>query len=87
MNPLPTISKPVVFSDSSVWFSAYGFGWGYCAFSIPVEIVCEQLGAANATHNQLTLAFELGKKRVSQAVEKNYVQDTGGRVALRSLDG
>ena len=63
-------TAPLLSDDSILWFSAYGFGWGYCAFTLPTETVCEKLGAANETPKQLVLAFELGKRRLLQAVEQ-----------------
>ncbi|SAL27753.1 hypothetical protein AWB64_02308 [Caballeronia sordidicola] len=86
MNALPSISRPVVLPDASVWFSAYAFGWGYRAFSLPADVVCEQLGAADTTRHQLVLAFELGRKRIVRSVEKCSAADAGERVALRTLD-
>jgi len=86
MKALPTISKPVVLPDASVWFSAYAFGWGYRAFSIPAEVLREQLGAADTTRSQLALAFELGRKRISLSIEKCSSADAGERIALRTLD-
>ena len=60
--PTPRITAPSISHDGSIWLSAYAFGWGYCAFSIPTIAVCEQLGAADTSAKQLMLAFELGKK-------------------------
>ena len=67
--PRTNLTAPILSADSTLWFSAYGFGWGYCAFALPAEAVCEQLGAANETAKQLMLAFEPGKRRILQAVE------------------
>jgi hypothetical protein len=79
------ITAPVVAPDESLWFSAYGFGWGYCAFALPVEEVCERLGAANTSTSQLKLAFELGRKRITQAIEQTHIPGTGDRVILNIL--
>jgi hypothetical protein len=79
------ITAPSISNDASIWFSAYAFGWGYCAFSIPVESVCEQLGAADTSARQLMLAFELGKERIYKAVEQTNIPDTGDRVTLSRL--
>jgi hypothetical protein len=87
MNPPSlTITPPVVSSDAAIWFSAYGFGWGYCAFSLPAEAVCQHLGAADISRKQLMLAFELGRKRISKAIEHVAIPDTGDRIVLGSLD-
>jgi hypothetical protein len=84
--PRVNLTAPILSVDSTLWFSAYGFGWGYCAFALPPDAVCEQLGAANETAKQLMLAFELGKRRVLQAVEHRALPDTGERITLSSAD-
>jgi hypothetical protein len=84
--PPVSITSPSISYDASLWFSAYKFGWGYCAFSLPVETVCEHLGAADASARQLVLAFELGRKRIVKAVEQVAIPMTGDRVVLGSLD-
>jgi hypothetical protein len=87
MDVLPiSITAPVISHDASLWFSAYGFGWGYCAVSLPIESVCEHLGAADSSARQLTLAFELGRKRILKAVEQIEIPETGDRVVLVRLD-
>ncbi|TCK32798.1 hypothetical protein B0G84_8684 [Paraburkholderia sp. BL8N3] len=53
---------------SELWFSAYGFGWGYAAFALPTDTVLARLGAATTSDKQMTLAFERGKRRIRQAV-------------------
>ena len=80
------ITAPTISHDASVWFSAYGLGWGYCAFSIPVQAICDYLGAADSSTKQLMLAFELGRKRISKAVERAKIPETGDRVVLDHLD-
>jgi hypothetical protein len=87
MDPSSTaLTAPILFPNSAVLFSAYGFGWGYCAFSLPSETVCEQLGAADETARQLLLAFELGKHRILQAVERKTLPVTGERITLSAAD-
>jgi hypothetical protein len=83
---LVSLSAPFISRDASLWFSAYGFGWGYCAFSIPIEAVCEYLGAADASTKQLMLAFELGRNRISKVVKQVEIPETGERVILDRLD-
>jgi D-arabinose 1-dehydrogenase-like Zn-dependent alcohol dehydrogenase len=82
----PKVSVPTVRRDAAIWFSAYGFGWGYCAFEIASSIMCAHLGAADATPEQLMLAFELGKHAIVRAIESKNVRATGERIALRSRD-
>jgi hypothetical protein len=84
--PQTSLTDPIVSADSAVLFSAYGFGWGYCAFALPPAAVCEQLGAADGTARQLLLAFELGKRRIRQVVERKALPGTGERVTLTSAD-
>jgi hypothetical protein len=83
---LVSLSAPFISRDASLWFSAYGFGWGYCAFSIPIEAVCEYLGAADASTKQLMLAFELGRNRISKVVKQVEIPETGERIILDRLD-
>ncbi|MEM5387830.1 hypothetical protein VSR68_30210 [Paraburkholderia phymatum] len=80
------MTAPILCGDSTVLFSVYGFGWGYCAFSLPCEVVCEKLGAANRTPRQLMLAFELGKRRLLEAAQAKAVHGMGGRIPLSATD-
>jgi hypothetical protein len=84
--PRTNLTAPLLSVDSTLWFSAYGFGWGYCAFALAAETVCEKLGAANETPKQLMLAFELGKRRLLQAVEQKALPGTGERITLSAAD-
>jgi hypothetical protein len=87
MNARPvSLSAAFISRDASLWFSAYGFGWGYCAFSIPIEAVCEYLGAANVSTKQLMLAFELNRNRISKVVKLVEIPVTGERVILGRLE-
>jgi hypothetical protein len=84
--PTMNLTAPILCTDSTVLFSAYGFGWGYCAFALPCGVVCEELGAANRTPRQLLLAFELGKRRLLHAVEAKAAPGTGERITLSAAD-
>ena len=64
------LTSPTFISDSTIWFSAYGFGWGYRAFALPAHAVREKLGAADESAKQLALAFELGKRRILRTIEQ-----------------
>jgi hypothetical protein len=87
MNARPvSLSAAFISRDASLWFSAYGFGWGYCAFSIPIEAVCEYLGVANVSTKQLMLAFELNRNRISKVVKLVEIPVTGERVILGRLE-
>jgi hypothetical protein len=80
------LTAPLLSADSTLLFSAYGFGWGYCAFALPATTVCEKLGAANETPKQLMLAFQLGQRRLLQAVGQKALPGTGERVTLSTAD-
>ncbi|WP_243672386.1 hypothetical protein [Paraburkholderia kirstenboschensis] len=84
--PNTNLTAPLLTVDWTLWFSAYGFGWGYCAFALPAETVCEKLGAANETAKQLILAFELGKRKILQAVEQKAIPRTDERITLSAAD-
>ncbi|WP_321939884.1 hypothetical protein [Paraburkholderia sp. J8-2] len=73
------ITPPVLTHGTDVWFSAYGFGWGYRAFSISYESVCTALGAADLTEEQIRLAFQLGKQTLLRAILQNDFQLYGGQ--------
>ena len=66
--PMIWITAPVLVAGSAVYFSAYGFGWGYRAFAISYEAVHETLGARNTTDEQVHVAFQLGKRQIIDAV-------------------
>jgi hypothetical protein len=80
------LTAPILSSGPTLWFSAYAFGWGYCAFEVTSDVVCEQLGAADVTSRQLMLAFELGRRRILQAVERKTLPRTGERIVLSATD-
>ncbi|MEN8505487.1 MULTISPECIES: hypothetical protein [Paraburkholderia] len=84
--PRTNLTAPLLSANCTLWFSAYGFGWGYSAFELPAEAVCEKLGAANETPKQLMLAFELGKRRLLRTVEQKALPGTGGRITLSAAD-
>ncbi|MFD1554941.1 hypothetical protein ACFSHT_04750 [Paraburkholderia silviterrae] len=85
--PRTVITDPILFADSAVWFSAYGFGWGYRAFALPFEVVCEELGARNETVQQVRLAFELNKRRLLTTVQQyRAASATGERITLSVED-
>ncbi|WP_233828417.1 hypothetical protein [Paraburkholderia sp. ZP32-5] len=69
--------------DAAICFSAYAFGWGYRAFRLPHEVVCEQLGARDSSEHQIQLAFQLGKQRVLGAIEQYGLSlYSGERISL-----
>lgn len=80
------LTGATVSADSSLRFCAYKFGWGYGAFTIPGAIACSQLSAVDATPQQLLLAFELDKARISLAVARHGPAMSGERTNLDSSD-
>ncbi|SIT41462.1 conserved hypothetical protein [Paraburkholderia piptadeniae] len=84
--PETQFTEAIITADSSVWFSAYRFGWGYCAFALPAEVVCEGLGAADESPKQLVLAFGLGKHRIRKAIAEKRLPGTGERITLCAAD-
>ncbi|SIT39981.1 conserved hypothetical protein [Paraburkholderia ribeironis] len=80
------ISRPILVGSSTILFSAFGFGWGYCSFALPVKVICEELGAADTSARQLALAFELGKQRIQRAVQQRAIFGHGRVIRLSSVD-
>jgi hypothetical protein len=80
------LTSPTFSSDSTIWFSAYGFGWGYRAFALPAHTVREKLGAADESPKQLALAFELGKHRILRTIEQIPPPQAGERIQLSLAD-
>lgn len=69
--PMILITEPALSHESAVWFSAYGFGWGYRSFAISYEAIRESLGAGDTTDEQIYLAFQLGQRQIIKAVLQN----------------
>lgn len=85
--PVIWITAPDLSQGSTVRFSAYGFGWGYRAFAVSYEAVCESLGARDITEEQIRLAFQLGKRQILRAVlQAESFPYHGQRLSL-SLEG
>jgi hypothetical protein len=80
------LTEPLLVGESALWFSAYGFGWGYRAYELSPDVVCEFLGAANDTPRQLLLAFHLGKPRLLSAAERKVEVSPGERIELTGAD-
>jgi hypothetical protein len=86
MDQLINLTSPRVSSNSTVWFSAYGFGWGYRAFALPAHAVREKLGAPDESARQLAIAFELGKHRILRTIVRIAPPQAGERIELSSDD-
>jgi hypothetical protein len=76
------VTRPILHDDASVWFSVFGFGWGYRAYAVSVDTVCKELGAANTTPGQIGIAFELGKQKILRAIEQLTPTGEGKRVNI-----
>jgi hypothetical protein len=76
--PSIQMTAPLLSEDATVWFSVYGFGWGYRAFALPYETVCSRLGAGDTSDQQIRLAFELSKRLILDAVQRNSGQPYEG---------
>ncbi len=77
------ITPPLLVHGTDVWFSAYGFGWGYRAFAISLESVRTSLGAADSSDEQFRLAFQLGTQTLLRAIrEHNFQPYAGERIWL-----
>jgi hypothetical protein len=81
-----SLTTPIVGFESTLWFSAYGFGWGYCAFELRPQVVREYLGAADDSPKQLMLAFQLGKQRLLSAAEHKTPPESGERIEITGPD-
>jgi hypothetical protein len=80
-----TLTRPLVHAGA-IWFVAYGSGWGFRAFEIPGDIARSELGAADASPQQLALAFELGRERIGKAAEAKAIEYQGQRIEIRITD-
>ncbi|CAB3774955.1 hypothetical protein [Paraburkholderia humisilvae] len=77
------MTSPIPCDDAAVCFSAYAAGWGYRAFRLPYEVVCERLGAGDTSEQQIRLAFQSGKQRILDAVEGYGMSSySGERISL-----
>ncbi|CAB3734399.1 hypothetical protein SCB29_30105 [Paraburkholderia sp. SIMBA_055] len=84
--PTICITVPILSLESTVWFSVYGFGWGYRAFELSRHTVCESLGARDMSEQQILLAFQLGKRQILDAVLQQASLCYHGERILLSLD-
>jgi hypothetical protein len=61
------ISRPIL-ANYEVHFSAYGPDWGFRAYSMPIHLVIERLGAMNLSSIEIRSAFATHQDRITQAV-------------------
>ena len=80
------LTPPIVWEDSSLHFSGYGNQWGYAAFKLPADVICEKLGAQAPTPDQLLAAFENNKERIAFAIAQRELPAGGQRIQLDASD-
>ena len=78
------LSQPTVV-EGEIYFSAFGPGWGFCSFTLPVGVAMQRLGAKDPSASQLHLAFQLNRQRIIAAVIGVDGQDRGRRAILSTV--
>ena len=78
------LSQPTV-ANGQIHFSAFGPGWGFCAYTVPANVVMKHLGARDPSAAQLRLAFQLNRQRIVAAVVEGGVCDPCKRVLLLNI--
>jgi hypothetical protein len=81
-----SLTAPMFADESTIRFSAYGFGWGYCAFELSSDVARQYLGAANESPRQLLLAFQLGNQKLLKAAERTEPPLSGAPVEITGQD-
>jgi hypothetical protein len=79
-----TLSQPTV-ADGAIHFSAFGPGWGYCSYAVPVEVAIQRLGAKDPSESQLHLAFQLNRQRITTVIAEGGAQDPHKRAILSKI--
>lgn len=80
------IGRPFFNHDDALCFSAYGFGWGYRAFSLDTVVAHDVLGSVDESPRQVLLAFAMGRTRILTAVCRAARPRCGERVRLTACD-
>lgn len=80
------IDRPFFDHDNALCFSAYAFGWGYCAFSLDCFVVQEVLGSVDRSPRQVLLAFRIEQARIRSAVRRAARPRCGERIRLTAGD-
>ncbi|MFM0053018.1 hypothetical protein [Caballeronia grimmiae] len=84
--PLIKITEPLVRHGCIVEFSAYGFGWGYRAFSISLEGVCKPpLHALEMTNGEVVAAFLSRRSEILRAIVQLEVFPDAGKQTWLNL--
>lgn len=77
------VSEPFMSSGSEVWFTAYGFGWGYRAFSVSIEKRSRSGPPGDDAARHMRAAFRSQRRRIIEAVRSyESVSYEGQRIRL-----
>jgi hypothetical protein len=79
-------SPPVFTLSDGIQFSAYHVDWGYQSYTLPVDTVRSQLGARDASREQVLLAFGLNQPRIARAIEHLPASEDGHPTLIRASD-
>jgi hypothetical protein len=79
-------TAPVFVPEDGVFFSAYGVGRGYYAFTLTYDAACRKLGAGDCDSQQVLLAFALNQPRIARAIQSKALPTDGRRVTLDARD-
>ncbi|MFL9929139.1 hypothetical protein P0D88_07730 [Paraburkholderia sp. RL18-103-BIB-C] len=79
------LGRPFFDRENALCFSAYAFGWGYCAFSLEAAVAHEVLGSIDESPRQILLAFAIGQARIRKAVHR-AARKHGERIRLTPGD-
>ncbi|CAN0626336.1 conserved protein of unknown function [Burkholderia multivorans] len=85
-NETTRLTAPILRDDASLHFSAFRQGWGYAAFKLPVDVLCNMLRTPGATSEQILAGFEKNKERISDAIARLELHTDGKRVLLSASD-
>ncbi|MFC0396969.1 hypothetical protein [Paraburkholderia rhizosphaerae] len=66
--PMVWMTAPALSDEDALWFSAYGFGWGYRTFSISCDVLRDSLGAHGSTREQMRDSLSAWKPQLLEAV-------------------
>jgi hypothetical protein len=77
--PVIWMTAPILSRGNEVWFSAYGFAWGYRAFAISCDAVRESPGAADLTQERIRVAFQSEKPALLRAIRLSDLSSYEGQ--------
>ncbi|MDS0859406.1 DUF1488 domain-containing protein [Burkholderia pseudomultivorans] len=86
MKTIASITTPVVSDDFSLLFSAYGQGWGYIAFRLSADVICDKFGVSEASPELLLAAFERNRETIARVIGQRTPAGSGERIQLTRSD-